>query len=213
MGIYTHCFHSWVAFKQQVSGKGVFSFENILNWIYYYSYVQCLQAGTETNMPVPQGRRKFDSNCGYSNWCLFHTIETGFWFGKNTDVSSLHSFFLFILKPDSSQTKQLSPILPRIVPGQETHSYTLWHQVLTHSTHGSARGRRAFPYAQNRILINPGHMCRSGALPLSVDNFITQVWEDRLGLRDAPVLTGGQCNERPVRTFKNEVTSEIRCES
>lgn len=146
---YTHCFHSCFVFKQQVSGKGVFSFENILNWICYYSYVQCLQTGTETNMLVPKGRREFDSkwlqpvdtaiDCGYSN---FHTIETGFWFGKNTDVFSLH-FFLFILKPDSSQTKQLSPILPRIVPGQENHSHILWHQVLTHFTHGSARGRRA----------------------------------------------------------------------
>lgn len=31
-----------------------------------------------------------------------------------------------------------------------------------------------FPHAQNGVLINPGHICRSGALPLSVDNVITQ---------------------------------------
>lgn len=31
-----------------------------------------------------------------------------------------------------------------------------------------------FPYAQNRVLINPVHMCRSGVVPLSVNNFITQ---------------------------------------
>lgn len=111
-------------------------------------------------------------------------------------------FFLFVLKPDSSQTKQLSPILPRIVPGQEIHSHILWHKVLTHSTHGSARGRTAFPYAQNRVLINPGHMCRSGALPLSVDNLITQ----SVGGTCQTCQLGGQCNERSVRTFKNEVT-------
>lgn len=107
---YTHCFHSCFIFKQQVSGKGVFSFEDILkpNLLLFLCTVSAYRNGDQYACSQGQERVWFrmTSACGYSNWCLFHTIETGFWFGKNTDVSSLHFFFslswgLIVLRQNS----------------------------------------------------------------------------------------------------------------
>lgn len=120
---------------------------------------------------------KMTSTCGYSDWMAFLHCRDGLLIWEEILMFQCAFFFPLYLKPDSSQTKELSPNLPRIVPGAgESWSCSLTSSAYTFYIHMARPEMEGlffvgFSDAQNRSLITPGHMRRSRALPLPVDNF------------------------------------------